>query len=311
MNMNILIGGIGGDIGLGAARILKNFSWNGKVYGSDTTNNHPGHHECDDCFVLPHVSSEEFLSILEEFIRKFNIEIYIPTSEPEIRFLYTKSIHTIASAKVLLSNKLLLKISLDKFICLEYLKSKGIKVPKHGLIGNTEPENYPIIIKPRNGSGSKDIDIIDSAEQYLSYQSPKDQEMVWQQYLMPEEEYTCPVFRSNQTGVRSLIIKRTLLYGFTYSGEVIEDKGISQYLNDISDAVKLDGIMNVQLRITEEGPLLFEINPRLSSTLVFRHKMNFSDLIWWVYAQSSIAIPEYTAPKVGTKFYRGLKEYLD
>ena len=311
MNINILIGGIGGDIGLGAGRILKDSLWQGTIIGSDVTDNHPGHHVCDKSFILPHAENTGFLDALEQCIKDNNITFYIPTSETEIRFLFSHSIHKVGNADVLLSSDLLLKKSLDKFLCLEFLSSKGLKVPSNGLMGLNEPKEFPVIIKPRNGSGSKDIQIIDSKDKFASYVPHSNQEMVWQRYLLPEEEYTCPVFRSPKTGVRSLIIKRTLLYGFTYSGEVIEDKSISDYLEDIADIFDLNGIMNVQLRVTDDGPLLFEINPRLSSTLVFRHLMGFSDLIWWLYERSSIEIPDYLPPKEGTKFYRGLMEYFD
>lgn len=311
MNMNILIGGIGGDIGHGAARILKDYLWQGDINGSDVSDNHPGHHVCKNCFTLPHAKDKSFLDSLEKCIKDNDIAFYIPTSETEIRFLFSRSIHKVGNAEVLLSSKLLIEKSLDKYSCLDFLGSKGLNVPSNGLVGLKEPKGFPVIIKPRNGSGSKDIQIVDSRNKFSSFVPSSNEEMVWQEYLLPEDEYTCPVFRSAKTGIRSLVIKRTLLYGFTYSGEVIEDKGISEYLENIADILDLNGVMNVQLRVTDEGPLLFEINPRLSSTLVFRHLMGFSDLIWWLSERASIKIPNYHPPKIGTKFYRGLMEYFD
>ena len=68
--------------------------------------------------------------------------------------------------------------------------------------------------------------------------------------------------------------------------------------------------MNIQLRMTEQGPMLFEINPRLSSTLVFRDMLGFSDLQWWIYSQLDQEIPKYHKPKAGTLFYRGIAEYI-
>ena len=59
--------------------------------------------------------------------------------------------------------------------------------------------------------------------------------MIWQKYLMPDEEYACPVFRSKATGTRTMIIKG-LSYMALY-GEVVENELINQYLYDISDAV--------------------------------------------------------------------------
>jgi carbamoyl-phosphate synthase large subunit len=36
----------------------------------------------------------------------------------------------------------------------------------------------------------------------------------------------------------------------------------------------------VQLRLTDKGPRVFEINPRFSSTVLMRHRMGFSDVLW-------------------------------
>jgi len=38
--------------------------------------------------------------------------------------------------------------------------------------------------------------------------------------------------------------------------------------------------MNVQLRLTDVGPRVFEINPRFSSTVLMRHRMGFTDVLW-------------------------------
>ena len=38
--------------------------------------------------------------------------------------------------------------------------------------------------------------------------------------------------------------------------------------------------MNIKLRITKSGPLIFEINPRFSFTLLMRHRFRFCDLLW-------------------------------
>ena len=45
---------------------------------------------------------------------------------------------------------------------------------------------------------------------------------------------------------------------------------------------KLIGSMNIQLILTKAGPRIFEINPRFSSTVLMRHMLGFSDLVWSV-----------------------------
>jgi carbamoyl-phosphate synthase large subunit len=50
----------------------------------------------------------------------------------------------------------------------------------------------------------------------------------------------------------------------------------------VSIAIGLDlrGSMNVQMRLTDQGPRVFEINPRFSSTVLMRHRIGFTDVIW-------------------------------
>ena len=76
------------------------------------------------------------------------------------------------------------------------------------------------------------------------------------------------------------------------------------------DAFQLKGVLNIQLRLTSDGPVLFEINPRLSSTIVFRDKLGFTDLRWWINDITSLNKNEYKQPKAGTKFFRKTHEYI-
>ena len=98
--------------------------------------------------------------------------------------------------------------------------------------------------------------------------------------------------------------------GLTSSGVVVKNKDIESYVNKIAMAIKLKGSINIQLRMTSNGPILFEINPRLSGTLVFRDKMGFMDLRWWVSDLFGLKNMVYKPPKAGTKFYRSYSEYI-
>ena len=44
--------------------------------------------------------------------------------------------------------------------------------------------------------------------------------------------------------------------------------------------LNLNGSINIQLRLTKNGPRVFEINPRFSSTALMRHRIGFSDVLW-------------------------------
>jgi carbamoyl-phosphate synthase large subunit len=306
--VNILVSGVAGDIGFGVARILRGNIWNGKIYGMDTQLDHAGGFMCDYITTSPRADDEGYLNWLSNYITQNNIKVFIPTSEAEISRIVLEQVDKIANAIVIKSNDLVVKKCLDKHECLSYLLSCGVSVPEHGLLSEEKPNAYPVIVKPKSGQGSKGILKVFSEEQLPIFQT---ENLVWQSYLEPDdEEYTCPVFRSAKTGTRILIIKRTLQGGFTNIGEVINNEEIEKYVDSIANVLELDGVMNIQLRLTKQGPRLFEINPRLSSTLVFRDKLGFCDLSWLLYLRLDLPIANYTPPTTGTRFYRGVQEYI-
>ena len=109
---------------------------------------------------------------------------------------------------------------------------------------------------------------------------------------------------------RILVLKRLLINGYTGKGLVVDNHLINDYIENIAKAFNRSGLFNIQLRLTDEGPKLFEINPRLSSTLVFRDKLGFHDLRWWMSECLNIKLPNYKPVPEGTKIYRGNIEYI-
>lgn len=309
--MKILVSGIGGDIGFGVGKVLKNMPTVHSIYGIDIHSNHPGISIFYKCDVAPSCENPTYISWLQDYINLNQIDLFIPTSEPEINFLSDKNINKISSANILISNFFMVKTCLDKHKCLSFLRSSNISVPDHGIVGQHKPNSFPIIIKPNRGAGSLNIRKINTVNEYNAFNTPVSSELVWQKYLYPDDqEYTCALFKTDRTSLKSIIFKRELSHGFTSKGEVIEDSVIDEYIKRIAEIFKLDGVMNIQLRMTEQGPMLFEINPRLSSTLVFRDILGFSDLQWWIFSQLDQKIPKYHKPKAGTLFYRGIAEYI-
>lgn len=310
--MNILISGIAGDIGFGVGRILRSWGWSGQLFGIDIQSEHPGNFIFDQTSVAPRATDPSYLNWITRHIKQHNIGLFIPTSEAEISFLSEKFGCAIAGAQILLANCKAISVSLDKRKCMSFLEEHGLRVPKNGVVGVTAPVSYPVIVKPRAGQGSKQIQMINDVHAFEARALPG---QVWQEYLTPDdEEYTCPVYHSINRGTRVLVLRRTLTGGLTGRGEVVSNPLIEMYVTEIARALELDGAINVQLRLTATGPCLFEINPRLSSTIVFREKMGFSDLRWWIQdtigIENTPSIPTYSPPTPGTRFFRGAQEYI-
>lgn len=99
--------------------------------------------------------------------------------------------------------------------------------------------------------------------------------------------------------------------GLTGSGIVEVIPEIEQLLNAVAMYLDLQGCINVQLRMRAGVPYVFEINPRFSSTVRFRHKLGFSDVIWSMQDRSRSIVDRYQAPTVGTRFYKIYEDVID
>jgi carbamoyl-phosphate synthase large subunit len=306
--MNILISGIAGDIGFGLGRILREWKFFDRLHGIDILEEHPGSLIFDSISIAPNADSDCYLDWLIDYLKKNKIDLFVPTSETEIQQV-SKNIDTLNSVcKVLINDTHLIEKSLDKYETLQYLKNHGIEVPENGLVeGPFSPSKYPVIVKPRRGQGGKGLRKLPSISEFHE----SDKGYVWQEYLEPDdEEYTCAVYVPKTLDARILLLKRVLVGGYTGRAVVVDNFDIIEYVKKIIETMNVCGLYNIQLRLTGSGPKIFEINPRLSSTVVFRDKLGFEDFKWWTLETLGMDIPDYKDVAIGTKIYRGSAEYI-
>jgi carbamoyl-phosphate synthase large subunit len=122
---------------------------------------------------------------------------------------------------------------------------------------------------------------------------------MWQEYLPGTKgEFTCGVYRCLDDSVRVVAMRRRLAAGVTAYAQVVHEESIEKLCKQIAESLNLRGSINIQLRILEgRGPVVFEINPRFSSTVGMRHRIGFCDLIWSIQEQYS-QVPADNAPNI-------------
>jgi len=307
---NIIVTGCGGDIGISIGRILKISNVSNRVIGCDINEEHGGSVFFDVFEIVERADSKFYIESLLNICKKYSVDLIIPTSEPELRFFFNEDLlGALDGIPVLVVNKKALTIGFDKALTVDLLKSSVLLYPWTTLVSEGTPKAFPCIIKKRYGSGSKEIMIVE--EEVVDYYSTKRPDDLWQEYLSPDDqEYTCGLYRSKAGEIRTIILKRRLDGSLTVYGEVKENMEIEVMLNRLAEILDLQGSINPQLRLTERGPVIFEINPRFSSTVMFRHLLGFKDLIWSVNEIAGKVIEDYIPPKIGTRFYRASQEVI-
>ena len=85
---NVLVTSCGGDIGQSIGKILKDL--NCLTFGWDISSNNAAKFIFDNFETSLKIDKKKYLTNLEVFVKKNEIDIIIPVSEPELRF-YTKN----------------------------------------------------------------------------------------------------------------------------------------------------------------------------------------------------------------------------
>ncbi len=309
---NILVTGCGGDIGQSIGKILKGNPLFDKVIGADISDEHAGKFIFDQIEKLPLCSSPNYLLSLEKTIKEFAIDLLLPISEPELRLFTEQGVENeLFSTKVICANLRSREVGFDKLATSDFLKEANLPFPETFVIANMSSAKLPLILKSRKGSGSKSIFILRDFEEFVFYQK-KYPDFIAQEFIANSlDEFTCGLFRTKAGEIRTITYKRKLVDSYSGYGEVVENESIKELLNSIAQKLDLKGSINVQLKISDKGPCVFEINPRFSSTVKFRHMMGFEDLIWSIDDALDVPVPEFTSPPIGKKFYKGFYEYTD
>jgi carbamoyl-phosphate synthase large subunit len=303
--------GCGGDIGQSIGKILIECNLFHNVFGADINEDHASKFIYKKLFNLPLCNTSEYTIILQNVIDQNQIDFLLPISEPELRFFTeNKFSDNFFTSKLICANLRSREIGFDKLTTTIFLENSSLPFPKTEVISTMDKYHLPLILKSRNGSGSKSTFILNNVNDFEFYKE-KFPNFIAQELLIDSpDEYTCGLFRSKSGVIRHIIYKRKLVDSYSGYGEVVENESISQLLVSIANNLELVGSINVQLKLSKKGPCVFEINPRFSSTVRFRHLMGFEDIIWSILDSLNQPINMYYPPKTGTKFYKGFNEYI-
>lgn len=309
---NILVTGCGGDIGQSIGKILNNCNYVNNLFGIDISDKNAGKFIYKNFSLGLPCNDREYLHFIENFITKNQIDLLLPISEPELRFFTKNRIpEEISGAKVLMASNFACEIGFDKLKTARFLESEKLPFPETNEIKDiNEIRDYPVVLKSKTGSGSSKVFVINNDVSFKYYQNVYP-EFITQEFIEEDEgEFTCGVFRSKNGIVRTIILKRELHGGFSGYGEVIKNEAINDLLIQVAIKLNLIGSINIQLRLSEKGPIIFEINPRFSSTVLFRHLFGFKDLLWSIEDLFNMPISDYKENSVGKTFYKGFNEYI-
>lgn len=213
-------------------------------------------------------------------------DFYIPLSEAELRVLARCSKefldNILGRTTIIWSSSKVLSLFLSKISTVNYLQSIGILTPKtYTNANNLDESNFPLIVKPDQGSGSKKIFICRNVTELDAALVFVDNPIIQEFIPGDENEYTVGVYSKKGSQTKVVQFRRNLAgEGFTSWCEVVKFEKVEDICKHIAIDLQLDGSINIQLKEKDGLFYVFEVNPRFSSTVNIRSKIGFKDVAW-------------------------------
>lgn len=303
----VLLTGGGGAGTIAAARSLKRLG-NYKVILGDMYEWTAGLRFADKSYVLPAGGDERFIKAVEEIIVNEKVDVLVPLVDEEILKVYDFK-KKFPKLKILLPESSFSEIVLDKMELVFMLKSLKLPYPKTRLaLDSLAGLNYPVIIKPRRGRGSRNVMEINSKNQIQAYKvltGMAEKDILIQEKILGKE-FTVSVAVNEYGKVFAVVPKEIICKrGVTIAAVTRKNSHIEELCLNIQERLKPNGPFNVQLVLTEDNvPIVFEINPRFSTTIALTLEAGINEIDVLSNDKEYLECPmPYAENLVMTRFY--------
>ncbi|MEJ2636998.1 MAG: ATP-grasp domain-containing protein [Calditrichia bacterium] len=287
--ITVLVTGVGAPPGVSIFKAFRQARLNLRLIATDADPLSVGLFRADVAYRLPRISEneQEYIGRLKEICAAENVRLAAFGSEIEMRKMAPRrdKFEAESGTKLILNSAQHIELFMDKWNMVQALNAKALPAPDSVLARpSPELENFlaqhpfPVILKPRLGSGSKNFYILKNREE-LNFFSAYIPDAIIQEYLLPDnEEYTVGIYKSPCNGyVGQIVFKRDLAAGLTYKAEVVFDAEIEAVCRKLVESFDIWGPINIQLRKTSAGIKIFEVNLRFSSSAVMRACFGFNE----------------------------------
>jgi len=289
MTIRVAVSGVGGGVGQSILKGLTLTTLPVSVHPIDIQPLSAGLFRASGGTVLPAPEKPGALEKWASWLKEQRIEALFPGSDHDLLSLAAvrDRWEEQGVCRVFVSDLDTVEKCRDKARTGQMLLAAGLPFPKsiwdievNEAVRWAKSMGYPVILKPRDGYASRHLYRIKDEEE-LRFFFPRVPNPILQEYLQHdgrEEEFTCAVFVDKTgTPVGTFMAKRDLSGGATYRAEVGVWPAIRELLLAVGSAVHPRGPLNVQLRMTKQGPVPFELNVRCSGTSGIRAYFGYNE----------------------------------
>ena len=221
-------------------------------------------------WMLPRGDDPRFDDIMLERCTRESVDVLIPTVDSELLPLARRREEFAAAGVALvLASEATLAACLDKWELARRCRGR-VRVPAQvvadaGFDAASAP--LPAIVKPRSGSGSRGIRLVERRAELEALERDGTQLV---QELLPGTEYSLDVLARADGHVAAVVPRARLKVdsGIAVTGRTLHDDGLEAFAREVAAVIGLTTVANVQVKVDASGePALLEVNPRFPGTM--------------------------------------------
>ena len=266
MSLNVLVTAASRRVPLVRAFRKAVASIGGRVVVCDVNGLSPAVHVAHAAYKVPFSTDIDYLDAILDICRLERIGLLVPTIDDEIPlFGSTREHFEPLGVSVAASPEATARLCNDKYTLCERLRASGIAAAESWLPGALPADpTFPLFIKPRTGRGGVNAFPIRNQREldfFLDYVPNP----VVQEFLVGPE-YTIDVLCGFDRIPRAIVPRSRVVIrsGVSDRGVTVADPTLVRLALDCTAALDFVGAVNIQCRVVNGKPTVFEINPRFS-----------------------------------------------
>jgi len=300
MKVNILFTSIGRRVELINywKKAYADLGINGQIFGTDIDPLAAASNFVDSFHIVPPSWHKDFIPSVQSICKENEINLIFPLNDNDlIPLSLGKSLIEQNNRIVVVSKSASINMTIDKWKTYEFFKNFSINTPKTWKPNEKNKSDFPLLIKPRNGSAGKNVFRINNKEE-LEFYIKRIEDPIIQEYINGDEITTDIIcdFKGSLIGIVSRE-RIEVRWGEVAKGKTIIDKNIINDCKKMVSNMDIVGPITAQCILKDNNIFFIEINARYGGGAPLGFAAGVKSPHWYLSIASGI---ELKFPPIGS-----------
>lgn len=292
--IRLLISGVGGGVAQSVVRALRLSGLDIHIVGTDIDPRAVGFYALDAGYKTLRNDNAQYIDEILEICRQERVDVAIPGLDPEVvAFAAHQERFREIGVRPVVGSREAVRLCRDKRETAGFFTGKGLPFAPTMTLDEAAADpakvRYPAFIKPVDGSASRGTSVVFSRQELLALKDRRGR--ILQEYLIPaawnvepetlsathifrdgrlrQEDELGAVFAVSATGelIGTLLLAFELHDGVLASARPLFDPEVQRIAETMAGelvGIGMTGPFSFQGRITRDGPVFYEVNPRFT-----------------------------------------------